>query len=437
MPDLSDLLAYIDPKDFFYILTGMAFMTLTLFPFLKGIRLVSSPIIFILSGALLAISPLHVPFFDVRMDDKAMLLFEHFTEIIVIISLAGAGLALDRKIGFKNWYHTWLLLIFVMPLTIVAVYLAGYYIFGFGMAAALLIAAVLSPTDPVLARSVQVDGPNTGEENDVNVSLTSEAGLNDGLAFPFVYIALAVAGLSLDAMQDSKDWLWHWVGYDLIFRVGMGVLGGWVCGVMLSKITNSKYGDIKNPSQNGGLVLMSCTFLTYGLTELIGGYGFLAVFIAALVGRAYLHDSKGNYAKYPHQFSDQIEKILLSVMLLWLGYYATQTGLRDFEIQELLFAAAIIFLIRPAIGLICLAFSRGSLLDKFAISFLGIRGVGSFYYLAYAQNSYDFADMESIWRVVLLTVMFSIFFHGATAGYIMKKLHDQCIKLQKNKNKAQ
>ena len=415
----------LDPKDIFYIITGISFLGLTLFPFLKTIKVISAPIIFVVFGAVLSILSLDVPIIDVRLGNFETKIFEHFTEIIVIISLAGAGLAIDRPVGKSKWHHTWILLIAVMPITIICIFLFGYWVIGLPFATALVLAAAVSPTDPVLARSVQVDGPNKGEENDVNVSLTSEAGLNDGLAFPFIYLAVAVAnaGFFFNPSEISMDWFWYWLGYDLIARVFMGLVIGVLCGYFLSKVVFSKYGDAQQGLKNAGLVLMSSTFLTYGIAEIFDGYGFLSVFIAAITSRA-LHksDEEKNYAKLPHEFSDQIEKILVALLLLWLGYYSASSGLIGLTVPEILFAVAIVFLIRPVIAIISLALSRGSTLDKFAISFLGIRGIGSFYYLAYAQNHYEFLEIDSAWRIMIVTVLVSIFVHGVFAPIIMNRI---------------
>ena len=101
----------------------------------------------------------------------------------------GAGLKIDRRIGWQSWVLTWRLLAIAMPLTILL--LAGFscWLLGLGAAAAILLAASLAPTDPVLASDVQVGPPKSGEEDKTRFALTSEAGLNDGLAFPFVMCA--------------------------------------------------------------------------------------------------------------------------------------------------------------------------------------------------------------------------------------------------------
>src|SRR5215207_4488727 len=112
-------------------------------------------------------------------------LTERLTEFVVIIALMSAGLKLDRPLAFATSGLTWRLLAVAMPLTIVALALLGYALLGLSAAAAMLLGASLAPTDPVLASDVQVGPPGKGLEDEVRFTLTAEAGLNDGLAFPF------------------------------------------------------------------------------------------------------------------------------------------------------------------------------------------------------------------------------------------------------------
>ena len=148
-------------------------------------------------------------------------LVEKLCEVVVIISLMGAGLKLDRPIGLRAWATTWRLLGIAMPLTIFAVTLAGLYGLGFPLAMALLLGAALAPTDPVLASDVQVGKPRSGEDGEVRFALTSEAGLNDGLAFPFVHLALVFAAAVAAASQAWPDMaqLSGWLLIDVAWRI--------------------------------------------------------------------------------------------------------------------------------------------------------------------------------------------------------------------------
>ncbi|OYX90865.1 MAG: hypothetical protein B7Y78_13270, partial [Caulobacter sp. 35-67-4] len=132
-------------------------------------------------------------------------LTEKLTELVVIVSLMGAGLKIDRRIGLKAWSSSWRLIAITMPLTIAGVTLMGVYGLGLGLASALLLGAVLAPTDPVLASDVQVGPPRSGEDGEARFALTSEAGLNDGFAFPFVHLAVALARSGRDVLIIDQD----------------------------------------------------------------------------------------------------------------------------------------------------------------------------------------------------------------------------------------
>jgi NhaP-type Na+/H+ or K+/H+ antiporter len=173
--------------DGLYLVAGLALLLGAVLPRLLRRYAVSAPIGFVGAGVLLGLAV-----------DKSHLspivepaLTEHLAELTILVALMGVGLAIDRPIGWRRWKVTWRLLLVAMPACIAAVAGAGWLL-GLAPATALLLGAVLAPTDPVLASDVQVQGPSTGadaepeEDDEVRFALTSEAGLNDGLAFPFV-----------------------------------------------------------------------------------------------------------------------------------------------------------------------------------------------------------------------------------------------------------
>jgi NhaP-type Na+/H+ or K+/H+ antiporter len=239
----------------------------------------SLPIVCVAIGAIVFALPL-----DINPPDPAasLAIVERFTELVILISLMGAALKIDRKIGLRSWMMTWRLLGLAMPLTIIILALLGHAILGLGAATALLLAAALAPTDPVLASDIQVGPPKSGEEDDTRFALTSEAGLNDGLAFPFVMCAIALAA----AGCTGEPWLIHWLGVDLIWRlsvgVGVGILMGRILGWLVFRMPNrselSRTGD--------GFVALGITVAVYGTAEVLHGYGFVSVFVAGLALRS-------------------------------------------------------------------------------------------------------------------------------------------------------
>ncbi len=83
----------------------------------------------------------------------------HLTEVCVIISLMGAGLALDRPFRWRGWTTTWRLLGIVMPLCILVMTLLGLWVLGLGLAAAILVAAAIAP--PLTCAGLRGSGGKT------------------------------------------------------------------------------------------------------------------------------------------------------------------------------------------------------------------------------------------------------------------------------------
>ena len=428
MPDfITEYLLTIDGRDVFYTTGGLAFLGLTFLPILKQSKFISVPTVYVILGAILALSPFALPFIDPREGGLQLSVIEHAAELIVIVSLAGAGLAVDRRMGLKSWASCWRLLGIAMPLTIAAIIALSMGMLGLPLATAALLGASLAPTDPVLARSVQVSGPNTEhDEHEVQVALTAEAGLNDGLAFPFVYFAIGLAGLSatadgsLMAPFTETGRLLEWFGYDLLYRVAVGVGVGMGVGYALATIIYSDVGDASKDGENAGLTLMAATFLSYGITELFSGYGFLAVFVAARAARHYArrHHKEG-YEEQPHHFADQMEGLLMALLLLWFGALLVNGTLTEASLTEWAFAALLVFGVRPVAGLLALLGRPCTWIERSAIAFFGIRGMGSVFYLAYGQNHAEFAAMDAAWRVAALTILISVVVHGSTAPAVV------------------
>src|SRR5512141_273592 len=189
-----------------YLLLGLALLLAVVLPEALSRAAISAPIVLLVVGGLMGLLPLPGGFEVDPVDHRTVL--EHLTEFTVLIALMGVGLALDRPLSlrdrssFRRWSVTWKLLGIAMPLCIAAVALLSWGALAVAPAAALLLGAALAPTARVVASDVQVEGPATGEaaaevdeSDEVRFALTSEAGLNDGLAFPFVYAALFVATL--------------------------------------------------------------------------------------------------------------------------------------------------------------------------------------------------------------------------------------------------
>lgn len=340
---------------------------------------------------------------------------ERFTEFVVIIALMGAGLKIDRVFHLRRWAVTWRLIGITMPLCILAITLLGVWA-GLPWVAALLLGASLAPTDPVLAADVQVGPPKTGEEDEVRFGLTSEAGLNDGLAFPFVHLAIALAAFSL----DGEPWFAGWLTHNVLWEIGVGVLGGWLVGRVFGWLTFRVPSESKLASTGDGLIAIAATFVSYGLTEMVHCYGFLAVFVTALTLR-HAH-REHDFHREMHDVTEQVERLAMMVLLLLFGGALVSGLLAPLTWVDIGLAIACLVVIRPVsglIGLVGLQVARG---ERLTLAFFGIRGVGSIYYIAYALNHAGFPQADRLWAIVGLVVLLSILLHGLTVTPVMRRL---------------
>jgi sodium/hydrogen antiporter len=375
----------------------------------------SLPILCIAFGAIFAWLPL---------PDDAIInpleyrhLTERLTEFVVLIALMGAGLKIDRVFSFKSWGLTWRLLGIAMPLTIIGIAFAAYFLLGLSPAGALLLGAALAPTDPVLASDVEVGPPRSGEEDEVRFALTSEAGLNDGLSFPFVHLAIGLAlwqaGTPFSALE--------WAGYDVIWKLAAGVGAGFISGRLMGMLI-FKLPKRKALSRTGdGFVALGVTCLTYGFTELVQGYGFVAVFVAALALRAVERSNK--YHDDLHNFAEQIERLLMMLILFCFGVALAKGAIFvDLNWQVVACAILVLLLIRPATAWLSLIGCKRPFDERAVIAFFGVRGVGSIYYLAYAFGQAHFDQMRMLWQTVFLVILLSIILHGLTVTPVMQHL---------------
>ncbi len=361
--------------------------------------------VLVFSTGLLSFNP------DPRTWDTAT---ERLTELVVIISLLGAGLKIDRPPGWRAWSTTWRLLAVAMPLTIAAVAVLGWAGLGFSLAMALLFGASMAPTDPVLAADVQCGPPGSGQDDEVRFGLTSEAGLNDALAFPFVHLAILAAAGGLATQAGLSDWFTIKVGWKLLAGLGAGWLIGKAIGFMLFR-------SRRGPSRLGdGLIALAATLIAYALTEMVHGYGFLAVFVCAVVIRGFERDHE--FHQEMHDFSDQIERLLMMLLLVLFGGALANGLLSSLTWTDALIGLAVVFVVRPVAGLIAMTGSRTPWRERLLLAFLGIRGVGSVYYLAYGLNHGDFGDSERLWAVVGFIILLSIIVHGVTATPLLARL---------------
>lgn len=340
--------------------------------------------------------------------------WEVLSELCVIVSLFGVGLCIDRIGGVDRWWPTARLLAIAMPLTILAVAAFGWWIGAMTLGGGLLLGAVLSPTDPVLAGDLQVGKPNKGGENIVRGTLTAEAGLNDGLAFPFVYLGMAVAGAGAFSADMLGEWLWR----DVLYRIAIGAGSGLVVGRLLAFLLFQFPRENALAKTEGGVFAMAGVFLTYGATELIEGYGFIAVFVAGVTLRRTETES-GFHARL-HGFAENIEHALTAVLLVALGA-ALPALLTALTLQGMLIAVALIVLVRPLIGWASLIGSRIRGRQRLVVAAFGVRGIGSIYYLSYAGSHLELDNEPELWAITTSAIALSTILHGFSAAFAVEK----------------
>ncbi|WP_410482833.1 cation:proton antiporter [Sphingomonas sp. A2-49] len=406
------------PDPYILVLTGFGLLTALVVWLPLALRKLplSLPIVCIALGAALfslpqvTLRPLPILYPEIT---------ERFTEFVVIIALMGAGLKIDRVFRWRDWAVTWRLLAITMPLGILAIAAVVAWGMGLPWAIALLLAASLAPTDPVLAADIQVGPPKSEDEDEVRFGLTSEAGLNDGFAFPFVHLAIALAA----AAGTGRPWLGEWLSYRVLWEIGAGVGAGWLIGRAFGWLTFHVPAQTKLAQTGDGLIALAATCISYGFTEIIHCYGFLAVFVTALTFRG-THRSH-DFHHDMHDVTEQIERLAMMVLLLLFGGALVSGLLANVSLVDVLVALAILLIIRPVTGLIGLTGHDADRSEKLTLAFFGIRGVGSIYYLAYGLNHMDVAGAEKLWGLVGMVVLFSVVLHGLTVTPIMRLLDRQ------------
>ncbi|MEY2858722.1 MAG: hypothetical protein RLZZ74_3035 [Cyanobacteriota bacterium] len=346
---------------------------------------------------------------------------QRLTEFVVIVSVFSCGLKMNRPLTLKAWRSPIRLLGILMPLAILIMALIDRWFLGMGWGAAILLGAILAPTDPVLASEVQL--AHVDDRDELRFALTSEGGLNDALAFPFVYFGIY-------ALKDNNwsNWLKDWVLVDVVWAIAAGV----VMGVIVAKSIN--WLDRRLQSQQPAeeiledFLTVSTILLTYSLTELVNGYGFVAVFVAGLVlqnsyQRESHRDSDPSREKHLSQleFIEQIEKLLEIVTILIVGSLLLVEPMVKYAGQSLLIAGLLFLVIRPLGVWLSTLGSRLPTATLGLMSWFGIRGVGSLYYLTYAMGKgLKGETAEQIAWITLTTIVFSVIVHGISATPLMK-----------------
>jgi NhaP-type Na+/H+ or K+/H+ antiporter len=363
-------------------------------------------------------------------------LLEHLTEVAVLVSLFTAGLKLRVQLTDRQWGTPLRLATVSMAITVGLIAVVGVFALDLRLGAAVLLGAVLAPTDPVLAGDVQVQ--KAGDRDRVRFGLTGEAGMNDGTAFPFVMLGLGLLGLH----ELGEGW-WHWWAVDVLWAGAGGLVVGFVSGTLVARLVLFLRQTHREALGLDNFLALGLIALSYGIAVLMHGYGFLAVFAAGLslrrveMQRAELHPDEeaattGDAAAdavHPHiaptymaeavlKFNEQLEKLLevaavviLGVLLAAVRPSWTAVGL----------AAVLFLVIRPAAVWFGLVGSKVAGLRRGLIGWFGVRGIGSLYYLAYAIGHGVPTELgRVIADLVIVTLAVSVLVHGVSVTPVME-----------------
>ncbi|MBD1936259.1 cation:proton antiporter [Microcoleus sp. FACHB-68] len=355
-----------------------------------------------------------VQLINLRPDAKFL---ERITEFVVIVSVFSCGLKMKRPLKLWAWNITARLIGFLMPISIFAIAAAGHWILGFGWGPAILLGAILAPTDPVLASEVQM--AHMEDKDELRFGLTSEGGLNDALAFPFVYFGL-------HALKDNNwdNWLKQWVAIDLIWAIAAGI----VMGIVVSKAVVwvdkqlQKYRPVDNLMED--FIALSTILLTYTLTEFVNGYGFLAVFVAGVVFQKTYHDPEKSLSQL--EFTERIEKLMEVATILLLGSLLRFQPMITYAGDSLIIGVLVLLVIRPLGAWLSTLGGYWQPKTRWLFGWFGIRGVGSLYYLAYAF-SHGLKDQtgERLAWITYTTIVISVIIHGISSTPLMNWYHDK------------
>ena len=374
-------------------------------PAASALLIVAGALIFtVLPGMPAAIDPRTAP-----------TVWEYVSELAVIVALFGTGLRIDNLTSYRRWKPTMRMLVVAMPLTILAVALLGYWLAGMTLAGAILLGAVLAPTDPVLAGDVQVGPPTEGGEHPVRFALTTEAGLNDGLAFPFVYLALIIGaeGFAPDQL------LFEWLPRDLVYRIGVGVASGAAIGWLLGKLLFSVPRGNALADTASGVLALAGVLLCYGATELVEGYGFIAAFVCGIVLRR--AEEGHEFHTRLHNFSEAIEHALTAILLVLIGGILPLLW-TELDWQHAAIALGLIFIVRPIAGWVSLLNTDLATRERLVVAVYGVRGIGSIYYLGFASSHLELVNEGQLWATIALTILLSTIVHGLTAGIVVERV---------------
>jgi NhaP-type Na+/H+ or K+/H+ antiporter len=391
-------------------------------------------------GAGLAVSPLWLGLMAPHPLGHTVLL-ERLTEVVVLVSLFTAGLKLSPGLRDRRWLLPLRLAVVSMVFTVSAIAVAVHLLLDWPWGACILLGAILAPTDPVLASDVQVHRP--GDRDRLRFSLTGEGGLNDGTAFPFVMLGLGLLGV-----HEIGSFGWRWVAVDVLWAATVGPAVGALLGLAVGRLVLYLRREHKEAVGLDDFLAMGLIALSYGVAQLLHGYGFLAVFAAGVALRQ-LEQSQTSKASSREAatahidpdrtvaeavavdprhapafmaqavlgFNEQLDRIGEVAVVITIGAMLWSVQWHD---GVWWLAPLLLVVIRPVSVALGLAGSDSTSGQRWLIGWFGIRGVGSLYYLMFAINHGLPASLANpLITLTLSVVVASIVVHGISVTPLM------------------
>lgn len=399
----------------------------------------TSAILYLAAGLILGPTVLNIFYFD-PLQQSARL--EVLTEIAVLISLFSAGVKMPVPVRLARWRAPLRLAWVSMSITVGLIAAFSYYVLDLPLGAGVLLGAVLAPTDPVLATDVQSRHP--GDNDQLRFTLTCEAGMNDGTAFPFVMLGLGLLGL-----HELGDSGWRWVFFDVAWATAGALLIGVAGGAIIAKIVWHLRGQEQKHDVLDDLVGLGLIAIVYGMSLLLHTWGFLAVFFAAVALRQTelkLARSAGikpellnadvaepmDAATSPEPapppivsaealvFKEHLERLSELVLVLLLGGML----FLDFWNWHTISLALFVFVVaRPLSVFLGLIGTDTTWRIRMISGWFGVRGIGSIYYLMYAiQHGLPEDLARDLIHLSLIVVTLSILVHGTSVKPLMNRL---------------
>jgi NhaP-type Na+/H+ or K+/H+ antiporter len=386
---------------------------------------VTPAIIYLAVGMLVGPSGLNLFHFNPL---KQSALLETLTEVVVLVSLFSAGVKMPGSFSFTRWRAPILLATVSMALTVALVAAFAVMVLGLPLGAGVLLGAILAPTDPVLATDVQIRHP--GDRDQLRFTLTCEAGMNDGSAFPFVMLGLGLLGL-----HNLGDGGMHWLLVDVLWATLAAVAIGAVAGMTLARIGWTLRRSPYNHALMDDFLGLGLIGVVYGLCVMVDAWGFLAVFFAAVALRqTELKLAKANQTLQESEpmptvsegslvFKEHLERLSEMVLVILIG----GTLFRDSWSWAAVGLSLFLFLVARPLSVLAGTIGSGTAWKIRGLSaWFGVRGVGSLYYLMYAiQHDLPETIALQLIQLTLIVVTLSILLHGTSVkpllGFFWKR----------------